>query len=63
MPATAKDAVAVRNILNPSPVRLNRIPNWFRQSLLKAFPATKKSVAGTSGPIVLDQIRRKLKLS
>jgi hypothetical protein len=31
MPATAKDAVTVRSILNPSPVRLNRVPGWFRQ--------------------------------
>lgn len=63
MAATTKAAQAARDILQPSPVRLNHVPAWFRRALLKAFPSAKGYGGGTSGSIVVDAVERNLKLS
>ncbi len=63
MAATAKKAEAARNILQPSPVSLNRVPDWFRRALLRAFPSAKGASGSTSGSNVVDAVSRSLKLS
>ena len=54
--AQAKFIAAARELLRPSPVTLNRVPNWFRRAVLREFKGDR--YAGTAGHAVVWRLQR-----